>query len=485
MKLHETHRLFSLDPNSADPLYRQIYTRCCASIAEGLLKPGDRLPSARALAIELGLARGTVETAYSLLTAEGYTQTRGSGGTVVSPYLLRAGLVRLPVPQADTAVASISGESQPAWKLLQPASTILPLQMGLPAMDAFPRKVWARVGARHMRAMGGLDMAYPPAHGCERLRSAIAAYLQVARGIACTSSQVFVTAGYRNSLELIVRLFLKAGDSVLVEDPGYPPARQLLANSQIVPVSVPVDSEGMQIAGRFGCDKPIGAAVVTPAHQSPLCVTMSLPRRLALLDWASQHKAWIIEDDYDGEYRYVNRPLPALKSLDRDGRVLYAGSFSKVLVPGIRLGYVVVPSTEVERFEHIVNIFSAGGPEILQLIVADFMINGHFTRHIHRMRKLYAQRRELTAAGLKSVLGRHIQIDPQPGGMHLVLRLNGGIDDTRLAERMLQDGLYAQALGNWTFEARKSPALLLSFTNVASEAVAGKLADRIFKLIQA
>jgi GntR family transcriptional regulator/MocR family aminotransferase len=481
MKLHETHRFFSLDPSSSEPLYRQIYTRCCASIAEGLLKPGDRLPSARALAIELGLARGTVETAYSLLTAEGYTQTRGSGGTVVSPYLLLAGHMRLPVPQTDTAAAA--ADSSAAWKILQPVSSILPLQMGLPAMDAFPRKVWARVGARHMRAMGVLDMAYPPAHGCERLRSAIAAYLQVARGIACTSSQVFVTAGYRNTLELIVRAFLKTGDSVLVEDPGYPPARQLLANSQITPVSVPVDGEGMQIAGRFGCEKPASAAIVTPAHQSPLCVTMSLTRRLALLDWASQHKSWIIEDDYDGEYRYVNRPLPALKSLDRDGRVLYAGSFSKVLVPGIRLGYVVVPLSEVERFERIVNIFSAGSAEILQLIVADFMINGHFTRHIHRMRKLYAERRELTVAGLRNVMGQRIQIDPQPGGMHLVLRLNGGIGDTSLAERMLQEGMYAQALGNWTFEVEKSPALLIGFTNVGSQAVAEKLADRILKLV--
>jgi len=179
----------------------------------------------------------------------------------------------------------------------------------------------------------------------------------------------------------------------------------------------------------------------------------------------------------------VNRPLPALKSLDRDGRVLYAGSFSKVLVPGIRLGYVVVPLSEVERFERIVNIFSAGSAEFLQLIVADFMINGHFTRHIHRMRKLYAERRELTVAGLRNVMGQRIQIDPQPGGMHLVLRLNGGIDDTSLAERMLQEGMYAQALGNWTFEVEKSPALLIGFTNVGSAAVAEKLADRILKLV--
>jgi GntR family transcriptional regulator/MocR family aminotransferase len=480
MELHETHNLFSLNPGSTQPLYRQIYARCCAAIAEGLLKPGDRLPSARTLAMELGLARGTVETAYSLLSAEGYTHTRGSGGTVVSLGLRTDPTFACSLPP-DASATPAGGCT--AWSLLQPVPSVLPLQMGLPAMDAFPRKVWSRVGARHVRAMGVLDMAYPAPHGSERLRAAIAAYLQVARGIACTASQVFVTSGYRNTLELIVRAFLTPGDNVLVEDPGYPPAREFLQNSHITPVSVPVDAEGMQIAGRFGCAKPASAAVVTPAHQSPLGVTMSLSRRLALLDWARQHKSWIVEDDYDGEYRYINRPLPALKSLDRDGRVLYAGSFSKVLVPGIRLGYLVVPLSEVERFEQIVNIFSGGGPEMLQLIVADFMQSGHFTRHIHRMRKLYAQRRAFTVAGLNSVLTRHIQIDPQPGGMHLVLQLKHDVADTALVQRMLQDGIYAQALSSWTYEVEKSSALLVGFTNVTSEAVAENLARRIAGLI--
>jgi GntR family transcriptional regulator / MocR family aminotransferase len=282
---------------------------------------------------------------------------------------------------------------------------------------------------------------------------------------------------------LIVRAFLKAGDSVLVEDPGYPPARALLENAQIVPLSVPVDEEGMQIARCSGDIRQARAAIVTPAHQSPLCVTMSFPRRLALLDWAAQQGSWIIEDDYDGEYRYVNRPLPALKSLDRDGRVLYAGSFSKVLVPGIRLGYLVVPPNEVERFEHVVNVFSAGGPEILQLMLADFMQNGHFTRHIHRMRSLYIERREFTVEALNEVMRRHIRIDPQPGGMHLVLRLREGLGDTALAARMVQDGMFPQALSNWTFDVDKPSALLVGFTNVTSQAVAENLADRIHRLI--
>ena len=174
------------------------------------------------------------------------------------------------------------------------------------------------------------------------------------------------------------------------------------------------------------------AAVVTPAHQSPLCVSLSLPRRLALLDWAGRNNAWIIEDDYDGEYRYVSRPLPALKSLDRDGRVLYAGTFSKVLFPSIRLAYLVVPESQVERFEQVSQVFIAGSPQLTQAIVTAFIREGHFARHIQRMRKLYAERRDATAAGLEHVLGKHVRIDAQPGGMHLILRLQGRRSDREL-----------------------------------------------------
>ena len=180
--------------------------------------------------------------------------------------------------------------------------------------------------------------------------------------------------------------------------------------------------------------------MVTPAHQSPLCVSLALPRRLALLDWAARNDAWIIEDDYDGEYRYVSRPLPALKSLDRDGRVLYSGTFSKVLFPGLRLAYLVVPETQVERFEQISQTLAGGSPELTQAIVTAFIKEGHFARHIQRMRKLYAQRRKATAAGLESVLGKHMRIDSQPGGMHLILRLQDQQSDRLLVARMRENG---------------------------------------------
>ncbi len=211
------------------------------------------------------------------------------------------------------------------------------------------------------------------------------------------------------------------------------------------------------------------AAVVTPAHQSPLCISLSLPRRLALLEWASASKAWIIEDDYDGEYRYASRPLPALKGLDRDGRVLYAGTFSKVLFPSLRLAYLVVPNALVERFEQISHAFAGSSSGFTQSLVSDFMEEGHFARHIQRMRKLYAERREATAAGLEGVLGKYLSIDPQPGGMHLVLRLRGRRSDRGVVARMREDGLYGEALTDWMARGSGPSAVLLNFTNIDSQ----------------
>ena len=204
---------------------------------------------------------------------------------------------------------------------------------------------------------------------------------------------------------------------------------------------------------------------------------------MALLDWATRNNAWIVEDDYDGEYRYVSRPLPALKSLDRDGRVLYAGTFSKVLFPSLRLAYLVVPASQVERFEQISQVLAAGNPELTQAIVTAFIAEGHFARHIQRMRKLYAERREATKAGLEGVLGKYVRIDASPGGMHLILRLQGHRSDRRLVARMRKEGLYAEALTDWISGEQKASALLLNFTNIDSQRTAEKFGKRILTLM--
>lgn len=462
-----------LDPTAATPFYRQIYDRVRGAIASGVLKPGDRIPSARALTQELGLARGTIEAAYSLLAAEGYILSRGQAGTIVTPDLKPQAPVPDPAPRSARAIAPVS---------FRPDS-ILPFQMGLPALDAFPRKIWARLGARCVRAMQPADMVHPSVYGLPPLRSEIAAYLQVSRGINCSPSQIFVTSGYRTTIELIAHALLQAGDRVWLETPGYPPTREIFGHMRIATVPVPVDRHGMVVSEGIKLAPRASAAVVTPAHQSPLCVSLSLPRRMTLLDWAARNNAWIIEDDYDGEYRYVSRPLPALKSLDREGRVLYAGTFSKVLFPGLRLAYLVVPEAQVERFEEVGDTFAGGSPELTQAIVTAFIREGHFARHIQRMRKLYAERRDATAAGLESVLKQHVRIDAQPGGMHLILRLQGKQSDRRLVARMREAGLYAEALTDWTTEGEGASALLVNFTNVDSQGTAEKLGKRMLKLM--
>lgn len=473
MNVTRNSGLSPLDPAATEPFYRQIYDRFRSAIANGLLKPGDRIPSARALTKELGLARGTIETAYSLLAAEGYIQARGQAGTIVTPGLTPH------IPMADAVLRTDPPTIATSFR----PDSVLPFQMGLPALDAFPRKIWARLGARCIRAMQPSDMVHPSVLGLYGLRAAIAAYLQVSRGIDCSPAQVFVTSGYRHTLELIAHALLKPGDRVWNENPGYPPTRDLLELMRMTCVPVPVDADGMIVSEGLKLAPRARAAVVTPGHQSPLCVSLSLPRRLALLDWATRNQGWIIEDDYDGEYRYVSRPLPALKSLDRDGRVLYAGTFSKVLLPALRLAYLVVPPEQVQRFEDVSRTFVGGSPQLTQAIVTAFIAEGHFARHIQRMRKLYAERREATAAGLESVLHKYMRIDPQPGGMHLILRLRGGRSDRRLVARMRDEGLYGEALTDWMVGSRGPSALLLNFTNIGTQRAAEALGKRFLKLV--
>lgn len=462
-----------LDPTAETPLYRQIYERLVAVIADGTLKPGDRIPSARALMTELGLARGTVNSAYELLAAEGYVVSRGQAGTIVTPGL------RARIPAREVQPKLTAAPDAPSFR----PDSILPFQMGLPALDMFPRKIWARLGANRIRAMQAFDMVHPPVCGLEELRVAIATYLHVSRGIKCAPTQVFVTSGYRHSIELISHALFNAGDQVWYENPGYPPTRQLMRMLNLNGVPIPVDEEGIDVACGIEVAPRARAVIVTPAHQSPLCVTLSLPRRLALLEWAAQSKGWIIEDDYDGEYRYVSRPLPALKSLDGNERVLYAGTFSKVLMPSLRLAYLVVPDTLVERFEQVVQTLGTGTSHLVQAMVTSFMREGHFARHIQRMRRLYAERRDATVAGLESALGNYVDIDAQPGGMHLILRLRGRRSDRRLVASMGENGLYAEALSDWGEGRQVGSALLVGFTNVDSQATAAQLGKRILALM--
>jgi GntR family transcriptional regulator/MocR family aminotransferase len=441
---------------SAVPLHRQLYDHIRTAIAVGQLRPGDRLPSARNLAAQFGIARGTVDVAYATLAGEGYIVTRGPAGTIVSTGLggaAMAGAAQRPRP--------------PRSKEQQTAGGLRPFQMGVPALDAFPRKLWAHVVARQARALSPADMAYPEAAGYLPLREAIAAYLATARGINCTSRQILITNGYQDALGLIARVLLKPGDAVWLEDPGYWLARAALEAAGAKTVPVRVDAEGLRVADGVAQARAARFAVVTPSHQSPLGVALTLPRRIALLAWAAEAGAWVIEDDYDSEFRYVGRPLPALKSLDRNERVLYAGSFSKTLFPALRLGYLVVPERLVAAFASANEARCRGLPAFTQAVIAAFMAEGHFARHLKRMRNLYGARRQALMDALAAVFGDRVTVDRQPGGMHLVVRPSNGRSDVELARRARAEGFAAEALSSRAIKHACGPALLLGFTNIA------------------
>ena len=457
------------------PIYLQLYRRYREAISAGKLRPGDRVPSVRSLASELSLARGTVEMAYQMLVSEGYFVARGAAGTVVSP-----GLKSLADP-SQVKVAEAPALATPGPQAV--AGKALPFQLGLPALDAFPRKTWARLAGRTLRTLEAVAMTYPDPAGYDPLRRAVATYLGISRGINCSHEQVFVTAGYRGALELVYRTLLQAGDLGWYEDPGYILARQFLERVGMQLEPVPVDEEGLDVGAGHRHAAHARFVVVTPTHQSPMGVALSLPRRLELLDWASHRKAWIIEDDYDSEFRYHGRPLPALKSLDRDGRVLYTGTFSKVLFPGLRLAYLVVPASQVGKFRDTVNHFPGPGSILPQAMVADFMEQGLFARHLRKMRSLYATRRSYLVDALTQMMGERLHVQSQAGGIHVLAHLNTRQSDKTLAAAAEARGLAIQALSTWRMRKSSQGGLLMGFANFATLDEAAASVQRLGALL--
>jgi GntR family transcriptional regulator/MocR family aminotransferase len=454
--------MITLDPGEPGPIYLQIAARLRSAIATGALTSGARLPSARTLSAQLGVARGSVVAAYDLLAGEGAIEPRGAAGTIIS-----AQVDRLARPPAQRAL----GLRRPPLVTLE---TPMPLQRGLPALDAFPRKLWSALTAKAARAIAEADLAYPDVCGSMALRKEIIAYLGLARGIVCAPHQVLVTPGYQGALTMVRQALLRPGDAVWLEDPGHPPAFQAMETGDVAVVPVPVDSEGMRISSGIAAAPAARLAVVTPTHQSPLGVSLSLPRRLALLDWADQARAWVLEDDYDAEFRYTGPTPPSLKSLDRGERVVFAGSFSKTLFPGLRLGYLVVPDALVETMTRAARLITRGPPLLEQSVTAAFMAGGHFARHVKRMRGLYKRRR----AALAEALTGHFPVELAAGGMHLMIRLPQGVDDQDTARRALAAGLAATALSGLAIAHESGQGLLLGFTNVREEdaaAVVGRL----------
>ncbi len=448
----------ALDPADTDALYKQIADRVRAAVIAGTLAPGTRLPSSRTLSAQLGVARGTVDAAYAILSGEGAVETRGASGTIVSRQLgarPAAPAQRTLFATPDTAAAPPSPQ---------------PFRMGLPALDAFPRKLWSGLIVRASRALQTNDLIYPDPAGYLPLRHAIAAYLRLSRGIDCRPEQVLITAGFQGALTLVRHALLRQGDAVWVEDPGYLQARQALETGGAKLVPVRVDSEGIRVAAGIAAAPRAKLALVTPTHQCPLGVALTLPRRLALLAWAAEANAWVLEDDYDSEFRYAGHKLPALKSLDHADRVLFAGSFSKVLHPALRLGYLIVPAELSDTFQRASRLATAGLPLLDQQVAATFLARGHFARHIRRMRALYAERRKALATALTTIFGEKATIEPTAGGMHLLVRFPDAANDGVLVRKALKAGLAPTALSSLTMAHDCGQGLLLNFANLPAEA---------------
>ena len=338
--------------------------------------------------------------------------------------------------------------------------------MGLPALDAFPRKLWSRLAAHHARSLSFSKMVYQPASGFGPLRQAVANRLTIARGISCGETQVFITAGFLGALTLIARTLLTSGDKVWVEDPGYPPARHAFELAGIDLTPIPVDRDGIDVQAGIALAPAARLALVTSAAQFPLGCALSADRRSQIVAWAAEAQAWIVNDDYDSDFNHSDPSPPALEHLDQAGRVLHVGSFSNLLFPGLRLGYLVVPAALTDEFERASALLALQQSLLDQMVVCDFITQGHLGRHLARMRRLYSDRRRALVEALTDALGDSIHV-AAAGSTHLVLYLPAGSNDVALANSARAQGLSINALSPMAMCANPGPGLLLGFTNIA------------------
>ncbi len=443
------------------PLHCQVYDGIRRAILDGSLRPGERLPSTRTLAVELHVSRLPVLTAYEQLLHEGYLEGRVGSGTYVSAAMPEDAMHAVPRTRAE-ALAAKRRATRTALPVRDEGG-LRPFRMSLPALDHFPHVLWARLVARHARAMTPTQMAYGNPAGLDALRTAVAAHLRTSRAVRCEPDQVLIVSGSQAALRICATVLLAPGDRIAIEEPGYEGAQWALVTSgaQLAPVGV--DAEGIEVDALNALGARTRAAYVTPSHQYPMGASMSVARRLALLDWAERRGAWLIEDDYDSEYRYVSRPLAALQGMDTRGRVVYVGTFSKVLFPALRVGYLVVPPALWNDFvaaREALDIFS---PTLYQLALAEFLRDGHFARHLRRTRILYLARRNALLAGLARHCDGLLTVHNADAGLHASTLLPSGVNDVAVVRRMRERGLTATALSTRYVSAHRRSGLLLGF----------------------
>jgi GntR family transcriptional regulator / MocR family aminotransferase len=456
----------TLEHQGDRPLYQRLYLNLRQAITTGVLSSGRKLPSTRHLSLSLKVSRMSVVTAYEQLLSEGYVVARKGAGTFVCNDLPIAVSAARRVATATPVAAGLSTTGRRYGQFANDLAVAdaQPFGTGYCSIDDATIRAWRRVGAQAVRRLDVTRLGYADALGSEALRHEVAAYLRAARAVTCEPNQIFIVSGTQQAIDLTARALLDPGDRVWIEDPGYLPTRAALVGFGVHPVAVPIDEHGLIVSEGRVRAASARAAFITPSHQYPTGAVMPLVRRLELLSWAAEHGAWIIEDDYDSEFRYVGRPLASLQGLDRGAHVIYVGTLNKVLFPGIRIGYVVVPQPLVDGFRAVRTLIDRHPPGLTQTIIAELMRQGALSRHIRRMRQLYRDARDALVEAIDQHMGDLVDVRTPDGGLQLLVKFKPGISDIRVADAARRRGVVVKPISPLYSDVTPEHGLVLGFS---------------------
>ena len=479
--------LYAFEVSRAEPapLFHQLYRELRAAILSRRLRPGTRLPSTRELALKLGVSRSAAVAAYEQLFAEGFTSSRHGSGTYVSSDLPEPVDGNLP-RKKPVAVSPSDPAPMPSignYIDVTVQSDGRPFNLGRTLVDDRTVQIWRKLSARAVRSLGASHLGYSDPRGTIELRKTICDYLQAARAVRCDPEQILVTTGTQHAVDIVIRVLAGAGKEAWVEDPGYPLTRQALiaAGAKVRPI--PVDRHGIDVGAGIKSAPNARAVFVTPSHQFPTGVVLSMARRLELLAWAREKNAWIVEDDYASEFRYGGRPLASLQGLDEGERVIYVGTLNKALFPGLRMGYAVVPRALLEAFITARYLMDRQPSTLCQAVVAAFMEEGHFAAHLRRTRLLYRDQRDVLVAALTRRLGADLTVDTPDQGMHLVAYTRRGLSDLAVERAGRQHGVIVRAMSRFYVAAAPRSALVLGFSGYPRQMIVSAV-ERLAEVIE-
>jgi GntR family transcriptional regulator/MocR family aminotransferase len=474
----------SIKKKIGQTIHRQLYEQLKKGIYEGMLLPGDRMPSSREMSAELKISRNSVLQVFEQLMMEGFFETLTGSGTFISknighfskPKRSPPGVNPAKIPDLKTVRDfGLNGAFKGSESITEP---ILPFQQSVPMISEFPFATWARISAEVHKKMHTLHLGYDDAQGYFPLRKAISDHLRISRSIKCDPDQVLIVNGTRQALHLAAEILLNKGDQCWMEDPGYPGALSAIQRfgGEICPV--PIAKNGIDLDFAMHHYPNAKLAYVTPSHQFPMGNTMALSERIKLLNWARDNNMWIIEDDYDSEFRYSSRPIPALQSMDDNENVIYSGTFSKVLLPALRLGYMVLPTKIIARqFAAGKSVIDGQNNIITQAIVSEFIRQGYFSRHIRKMRLLYKKNQDDLVALIKLHLNDWLTPVPVEAGMHLIAWLSVAIDAELIAKEASKEGLIIHPVSQFCIQSDYANGLILGFSGFSfNEMEAGIIA---------